>query len=58
MGEPLSMCVCPACGQRTLSVNTADSWKPREIKCRRLKCGWTVDLRQYWPEKKLKGASS
>ena len=53
MVEPLDQCVCPKCGSRGLYVTTKDGWKPREIKCRHIqKCGWCVDLEQFWPNKK------
>lgn len=47
MGQGLDMCVCPACGHQGLLVNTED-WKPVKIKCLRLKCGWSVNLRKFW----------
>jgi hypothetical protein len=31
-------------------INTED-WKPVQIKCLSLKCGWKVDLKQFWQVK-------
>lgn len=51
MGIGLSQVRCPKCGQATLFINTED-WKPIQIRCRRFKCGWAVDLKQFWPDAK------
>lgn len=51
MAEPLDRCICPKCGHVGLRVNTED-WKPVTIKCTRIKCGWQVDLKQFWPVKR------
>ena len=53
MGTAADQCVCPKCGHKGLFINTED-WKPVAIKCLRLKCGWKVDLRQFWPPKEKK----
>lgn len=43
--------VCPKCGDKGLYI-THEDWKPVTIKCRhRSKCGWEVDLKQFWPKK-------
>jgi hypothetical protein len=43
--------VCPKCGCKGLYI-TQEDWKPVKIKCRRkFRCGWEVDLRQFWPKK-------
>jgi len=49
MGTPVDQAECPKCGRRGLYVNTED-WKPTQIKCPSLKCGWKVDLKQFWPK--------
>lgn len=46
--------VCPKCGSRGLYI-TQEDWKPVEIKCRhKWRCGWSVDLKQFWPKKEAK----
>jgi hypothetical protein len=43
--------VCPKCGSKGLYI-TQEDYKPVVIKCRHFnKCGWEVDLRQFWPKK-------
>ena len=51
MGRGLDL-TCPKCGHVGLFVNTED-WKPTQIKCARLKCDWKVDLKRFWPAKKV-----
>ena len=42
---------CPKCGDTGLVI-TQEDWKPVEIKCRhRWTCSWSVDLKQFWPNK-------
>lgn len=51
MATRVEQCRCPKCGGQGLLINTED-WKPVRIRCLRLKkCGWEVDLKQFWPKK-------
>jgi hypothetical protein len=45
--------VCPKCGSKGLYI-TQEDYKPVVIKCRHFsKCGWEVDLKQFWPKKEV-----
>jgi endogenous inhibitor of DNA gyrase (YacG/DUF329 family) len=51
MGTLVDQVVCPKCGKHRLFINT-DDYRPLTIRCTSLKkCGWTVDLKQFWPKK-------
>lgn len=50
MGTQVSQAVCPKCGNQGLFISTED-WKPVTIHCPCRKCGWSVDLKQFWPKK-------
>ena len=52
MATGVDQAVCPQCGHQGLLVNTED-WKPVAIKCPCRKCGWKVDLKQFWPKKEV-----
>jgi hypothetical protein len=49
MGTSIDQVVCPKCGRQRLFLNTED-WRPRAIRCYSKKCGWSVDLREFWPK--------
>lgn len=49
MATSVDQAVCPQCGHQGLVINTED-WKPVALKCPCRKCGWKVDLKQFWPK--------
>jgi len=51
MGERLRNVKCPKCGHKSLIVNT-DKWRPAAVSCLRRKCGWTANLKPFWPKNK------
>ena len=49
MGIGVDQAVCPKCGKQGLFIST-DDWRPVSIHCTKRKCGWSVDLQEFWPK--------